>query len=85
MSPTPERIELATRIAHQQAWLAAASALMAARQAGDLDRAAYRRRLADLHAQGASVRFLAAATGMPRSTVHDDVQAGRHIADGQVA
>ncbi len=66
---------LATRIANQQTWLATASTLASARRAGDLNIDQYRTGLADLHAQGASIRFLAAATGTPRSTVHDDVRA----------
>ena len=73
------RTALAERIALQQAWLAAASALADARAARKLDLPAYRRELATLHEAGASVRFLAAATGAASSTVGDDIRHGRIV------
>jgi len=71
------QVELAERIALQQTWLAAASVIASARAAGRLDLASYRSEIAILHEQGASVRFLAAATGRPVATTGDDVRAGR--------
>lgn len=74
---TTAQLALTDRLARQQAWLVAASALASAYGNGECDRDTYRSRLADLHRQGASVRFLAAATGRPSSSVGDDIIAGR--------